>query len=208
MGAGPHVEPSNRERTPEEIRAEVRETRAEMDRTLDDIEYRVSPSRIRERQQRRWNDRFRRVRERVMGTTGSSSGPSTTDRAQQQAQQAADAMRDAPDQALEQTRGNPLAAGVIAFGAGALLGSLIPPSEPEQEAAQALRDRYEDDARAEAQRIGQEAKEDLQSSAQQAAQEVKQTAQDATQQTKADAQQSAEQVKQEGERSKDRVQNA
>jgi gas vesicle protein len=195
----------NRDRTPEEIRAELRQTRGEMDQTLDQLEYKVSPSRIRERQQRRWNDRWQRTREAVMGRVQSDSdGPSTSDRVQQ----AGDSVREAPDQALEQTRGNPLAAGLIAFGAGALLGSLLPPSEPEQEAAQTLRDRYEEDARQQAQRVAQEAKQELQPAAQQAAEDVKQTAQDAAQTTKQDAQQSAEQVRQEGERSRDRVQQS
>lgn len=207
MATGPQVDPGQqRERSPEEIREEVRRTRSSMDDTLGEIEYRVSPTQIRERQQQRWNRRFRRARESVMGKVR-SDGPSTSDQGQGRAQQAADKAREAPDQALEQTRGNPLAAGLIAFGAGALLGSLLPPSEPEQQAAQTLRDRYEDDARREAQRIGQEAKEDLQSSAQQAADEVKDTARDAAQTTKTDARQSAQQVREEGERSKDRVQS-
>ncbi|MFB0840543.1 hypothetical protein ACETK3_21425, partial [Arthrobacter sp. E44] len=45
----------------------------------------------------------------------------------------------APDQVKAKTAGNPLAAGLIAFGAGLLVSSLIPPSQKEREAADQLK---------------------------------------------------------------------
>ena len=188
-----------RERTPEEIRRDVRQTRSDMDETLEAIEDRVSPTRIRERQQQRWSHRLHSVRDRVMGTPGAGS------RGGGRVEAAADMARHAPDEALERTRGNPLAAGVIAFGTGALLGSLLPTTEPEQEAAQKLRDQYEEDVRREARRVAEEAKEDLGDSAKQASEEVKRTARDAADTTKRKAQGSAEELRQEGDRAKERV---
>ena len=60
---------------------------------------------------------------------------SAKDGAQQVATRAAEEIRDAPDLIQQQTQGNPLAAGLIAFGTGLLLATLFPPTEAEQRAA-------------------------------------------------------------------------
>jgi hypothetical protein len=100
----------------------------------------------------------------------------------------------APDQAIAQARGNPLAAGLIAFGGGLLLASLLPSTQPEQQAAQTLRDRFEEPVKQQAQQVAQDAKEALQPAAQQAAESVKQTAQEGVERTRDDATSSAQQV--------------
>ena len=63
-----------------------------------------------------------------------------TDAAGNALHDAGEAIADAPRQVAAKTQGNPLAAGLIAFGAGLLVSSLIPPSEKEREAADAERD--------------------------------------------------------------------
>ncbi|MCT9627592.1 hypothetical protein HWD94_21105, partial [Pseudarthrobacter equi] len=45
----------------------------------------------------------------------------------------------APDRVKAKTQGNPLAAGLIAFGAGMLISSLIPASDKERQAADQLK---------------------------------------------------------------------
>jgi hypothetical protein len=55
----------------------------------------------------------------------------------------ADSAREAPDKMIDGTRGNPLAAGIIAFGVGLLLGSIAPPTAPEQRAVEALGEKIE-----------------------------------------------------------------
>ena len=52
-----------------------------------------------------------------------------------------DTVSDAPAQVQRKARGNPLAAGLIAFGTGYLISSAIPSSEKEQRAASRLQDR-------------------------------------------------------------------
>ena len=52
-----------------------------------------------------------------------------------------DTVSDAPAQVQRKTRGNPLAAGLIAFGIGYLISSAIPSSEKEQEAASRLQEK-------------------------------------------------------------------
>ena len=50
------------------------------------------------------------------------------------------AVTGAPAQLTSQARGNPLAAGLIAFGVGLLAGSLLPTSAAEQQAATKVKD--------------------------------------------------------------------
>jgi ubiquinone biosynthesis protein UbiJ len=59
-------------------------------------------------------------------------------------QQAADAVGSAPDMARERAQGNPIGAGVIAFGAGLVLASLLPSAPAERKAGRQLRDHAED----------------------------------------------------------------
>jgi hypothetical protein len=130
------------------------------------------------------SDGWRSVRERVMGraddpygSTG-DTGSGMADSARDTAGTVVEGARQAPEKLLEQAQGNPIAAGLIAFGAGLLVASLIPPSETEQrvagqvaEKAQPLRD--------ELQRAGQEVADDLKSTAQEGAEQVKQRASEA-----------------------------
>ncbi|WP_433236463.1 DUF3618 domain-containing protein [Streptosporangium sp. CA-135522] len=113
------------------------------------------------------------------------------------AQQAAGAVREAPDQAMRSTQGNPLAAGLIAFGAGLLAAALIPGTETEQQAAQQLREQAGDviepvktAVQESAQRLGQDAK----GAAQEAVQQVRETATEAARATGEHARDQAQQV--------------
>jgi hypothetical protein len=57
---------------------------------------------------------------------------------------AAQAVREAPDQAMRQAQGNPLAAGLVAFGAGLLVASLLPATRVEQDAVRQVGERASD----------------------------------------------------------------
>lgn len=59
------------------------------------------------------------------------------------AQDAGRKLADAPAAVQRKTRGNPLAAGLIAFGAGMLLAGLVPASRKEQEVAEQLKTKAE-----------------------------------------------------------------
>ena len=89
--------------------------------------------------------------------------------------QAGETVQNIPEKVSSGTRGNPLAAGLIAFGAGWLAATLIPSSRMEQDAAQQAKDRAQplvDEAKSAAQEAG----EHLKPQAQEAAQSVKETA--------------------------------
>ncbi len=98
------------------------------------------------------------------------------------ASSAAAAVQDAPQAVRRQTQGNPLAAGVIAFGAGWLISSLLPASRQEQQVAQQATEKAGELGRPVAEAAKQaatEVKDNLQEPAQQAVESVKSTASDA-----------------------------
>jgi hypothetical protein len=119
------------------------------------------------------------------------------------------AVQEAPQAIRRQTQGNPLAAGLIAFGVGWLVSSLMPATEKERQLAQqaetAVREN-KDALLAPAKQVAQELKEELQPAAQQAAQEVKATAQDAAQTVKQEGQSAAQDVQGQAQQSRQTVQ--
>ena len=103
-----------------ELRADIAQTRDELRNDVDAIVDKVSPSHIAHRQTARIKDSVSRVKETVMGRSEDVS-----ERTQQAAHDASDAVHEAPQKVAEQTRGNPLAAGLIAFGAGLLACAVL-----------------------------------------------------------------------------------
>jgi hypothetical protein len=81
----------------------------------------------------------------------------------------------APAQVKDKARGNPLAAGLIAFGAGLLISGLIPSSQREQQAVSTLQDKAEP-LKEKATEAAKDVASNLREPAQEAAQSVKQTA--------------------------------
>jgi gas vesicle protein len=91
---------------------------------------------------------------------------------------AAETVGRAPQELRRGTEGNPLAAGLIAFGAGWLLSSIAPASKPEQQAADWMREHAEP-LTEQAGQLAQELKENLREPAKHAAESVTSTASDA-----------------------------
>jgi gas vesicle protein len=105
--------------------------------------------------------------------------------AQDVAATAAERLQQAPQVLRQQARGNPLAAGLIAFGAGWLISSLLPASRREQEladqATQQAKQVAQETVVPVAQQVAGEVKDNLREPAQQAVESVKSTAQEAGQ---------------------------
>ncbi|MGO4295441.1 DUF3618 domain-containing protein [Glutamicibacter sp. MCAF14] len=170
----------------EQLRADIAQTRSEMQQDVDAIADKVSPSHIAHRQTEKAKDSFRKVKDSVMGT-----GESTNEQLHHYGEQAGEAVREAPHQVAQQTKGNPLAAGIIAFGAGLLASSLIPGTQREAELVQQAKEKAEpliDEAKDAAKQIA----EDLKEPAQQAAQDLKTSAQDSVEAVKSEAASEAE----------------
>ena len=90
-----------------------------------------------------------------------------------------DRIGETPDMMRRQTRGNPLAAGLVALGAGLLAGSLLPQTRTERRAAQRIQPALEE-AVSEASDTGREMVDDLKGSAREATDHVKEEAARAT----------------------------
>ncbi|WP_017589828.1 DUF3618 domain-containing protein [Nocardiopsis ganjiahuensis] len=129
--------------TPDQIKRDIERTRTELTQDTDRLVDRANPKSVIDRRTHRMRLRARGMKDRVMGSMPSpgSSGSSPGSAVRQNADQAAEAVRSAPQQAVQQTQGNPIAAGLIAFGAGLLTASLLSESQSEQRAAQRLQDR-------------------------------------------------------------------
>ena len=172
---------------PEVIRRDIESTRADLSRNVDALTEKVSPSRVVGRKVDRAKDAVGSVKDKVMGSNddpydhGAMGG--ATDKASSVASSISDTATSAPTIARRKTRGNPLAAGMIAFGVGWLASSLIPATEKEQEAASAVKDKaseHSDTLTAPIKEAAGNAKENLRAPAQDAVQSVKGTATEAT----------------------------
>jgi ElaB/YqjD/DUF883 family membrane-anchored ribosome-binding protein len=196
---------------PEAIRRQIEQTQRELSYDVDALNEKVNPSRVMDRRVSAAKGRFSRARERVMGSahetrataqyrtqnaagTVQDKAQGAAESAQDAAQQAAHAVQQAPDTIIRQAQGNPLAAGLVAFGLGWLVSSLIPASQKEQEVAAQVKDRAGDLAQP-LQEQGRQLAENLREPAQQAVQQVKDTASDAASTTADHAQSAAGDVK-------------
>lgn len=194
---------------PDRIRDDIEATRAELTRNVDRLADKTSPGRVARRQ---WGT----LKEKVMGTPRDTAYRATDagrsaagtvqdvasqagDKASAAAQNVADTVRDTPQKVTSAAQGNPLAAGVIAFGVGLLAASLFPTTDVEKRAGQQIKDNAGDLAEHVREPMMQ-IKDDVQGSVQQAASEVKDTARDAaqttTEQAKSSAQDAADQTRQ------------
>lgn len=195
---------------PDVIRSDIEATRARLGTNVDAVADKVTPSNIVHRQTDKVKDAVFGVKEKVMGTaddaTGRVHGGARTDSAGNALSEAGAAIGDAPDQVKAKTQGNPLAAGLIAFGAGLLLSSLIPASEKEREAADALKSAAEP-LTTELTEAAKEIAEGLKEPAREAMENVKATAADAAEHVKTEGQVAAADVKDRAADARENVQN-
>jgi ElaB/YqjD/DUF883 family membrane-anchored ribosome-binding protein len=209
---------------PDEIRADIERTRATLSNDVDDLAESVKPKSVAQRQVDKVKDAAGSLKDRVMGSDDDDYSSSTVgdkasaakdavadrayaarDTVSEKASDAADAVREAPTTLKRKTQGNPLAAGVIAFGLGMLVSSLIPSSEKERQAVSQLQDNLEP-VKQKATEVAQDVGENLRPAAQEAAQSVKSTAQEGVENVKQEGQSAAQDVKDQAQDSKDTVQ--
>ena len=187
----------------EELSNEIEETRRSMTTNVDALQDRVSPSAIVERRKAAARGRVQSVRDRVMGTAQSVRGSatdtvgSTKDSAHGAVGSVKDTAHGTVSGAQDKVEGSPMAAGLVAFGAGLVIASLIPASDKEARAAGQVVDTVKDK--------GQPLVEDVKSAAQDLAQDVAASASDAASTVKDTATQSAERVRDEGKSGVDEV---
>lgn len=198
---------------PDRIRAEIEATREALTNDVDQLADRTSPKRI---AQRRWDvvkDKARDVKETVMGAshdtvsgvsdkvsgageTVSSKVSGAASAVSDTVSSAADTVKETPDTVARKTRGNPVAAGVIAFGVGLLAASLLPETEAERRLGQQAADKAGDlvePLKDKAREMGS----DLGDTVREAAGQVKETAKEAVANTTDQAKQSGRDAVQE-----------
>jgi ElaB/YqjD/DUF883 family membrane-anchored ribosome-binding protein len=190
--------------------ADIEVTRADLTRNIDELSDKVSPQRVVERRKEAAKNSLGSVREKIMGTAGkakesvgtSGSGGGVS------ASGAAASVKDSAQSAVgtlgSTTAGNPLTAGLVAFGAGVLISSLLPSTEKEAQATGHLVDAAKEHGQPlmdEAKSVGQDIAKDLGDSASEAADKVRSKAQDSASTVKDEGQSSVGQVKDQATRS-------
>ncbi|WP_285114736.1 DUF3618 domain-containing protein [Leifsonia sp. fls2-241-R2A-40a] len=186
---------------PDAIRADIEATRRNLSGDVDALADKVTPSKIAERQTRKVKGAFHSLSDRVMGTADDvRSNVSGT------ASDAGDAVADAGRTVVNKAQGNPLAVGLIAFGVGALVASLIPASTKEKELASSAKDAAQPLLQ-EAAEVGKQVANDLKEPAQQAVQSVKETAQEGVSTVKEEATDRASDVADDAKQSGQRLQS-
>jgi len=205
---------------PGDLRQRLDQQREAISDTVEQIENRVSPGRIVARRRYRARRRLTDWKDTIMGNDqpdypnwAASPAAASSQRYGQAMwygedegtrgdggdlpERVAETAATVPEAVRRQAEGNPLAAGVIALGAGWLLGSLLPASRPEQQVARKVQPQLEEAARtvsAEASGLAEEMREparhavdDVKAHGQEAAQHVKEAAQSAAQHTREQA---------------------
>jgi Protein of unknown function (DUF3618) len=212
---------------PDVIRRQIEDTRRELSYDVDALNEKVNPARVVDRRVSAAKGRMTNIKEKVMGsahdTTSRTQGvasnaagsvqgaaSSAADSVSNAASSAAGAVQQAPDQVIRQTQGNPLAAGLIAFGVGWLVSSLLPASEKEKQLAQqaetAVKE-HKDTLLEPAKQAAQEIGDQLKPAAQDAVESVKATAQDAAGTVTEEGKSAAADVQGQAQQSKETVQS-
>lgn len=204
------------------IRTDIERTRAELSHNVDTLTETANPKNVAGRQVDKVKGAAHSVREHLMGSpddpadTGrlGEATDAVADKANElkhRASTASDAVAgnaaEAPRQLRQKTRGNPLAAGLIAFGIGYLISSAIPSTEREQRASQQLQDKVEplkDSLTETAQELG----ERLRDPAQEAVESVKDSAGEAVGNVQQEARSAAEEVKDQAKSSGEAVRDS
>lgn len=172
----------------EQIRRDIERTREDLRYDVDALTDRVSPSRVVGRRVDRMRDAAHSVREKIMGTVqhpadaGGSAVSALADKATSAAGSVGDAAGAAQQRVLSSTQGSPLAAGLIAFGIGMIVSSMLPATEPEQQLAAQVKEKvseHSEELREQAAEVAGEVKEHLREPVQQAVESVTSTVGDA-----------------------------
>ena len=209
---------------PDEIRADIERTRAALSNDVDELAETVRPKNVAQRQVDKVKEAASNVKERVMGsndddysavdTGASSTSPkdavadkayAARDAVSEKASEARGAVSRAPVAVKQSAQGNPLAAGVIAFGLGMLVSSLIPSTERERQAVSQLQENLEP-VKEKASEVARDFGERLKPAAQEAAQSVKMAATEGAETLKQEGVAAAAEVKDQAQAARETMQ--
>lgn len=176
----------------DQLERDIERTRQQLGQDVDALAEKVSPTQAARRGVGRAKSALVSVKETVMGSANDMAsttrertanvGHELSDTAGQVRESAEQAAETARREVRRRTEGNPLAAGLIAFGIGWLVSSLIPATPVEERVGEAVRDAGQDTfgtVKDEVTSAARDVADQLKEPAQQAAESVKQTAADA-----------------------------
>ncbi len=175
---------------PQELRAEIAQTRADLDQDLDVLTEKVSPSKVAKRRVAASKGALAGVKDKVMGSAD-SAGSSAHDTVSS----VGSSVSEAPGAAKTKAAGNPLLAGLIAVGTGWLLSSLLPASDAEARAAGTVKDAVAAPLKKQLSAAAAEVKSEVLPAAQEDAESLKGTAAGAVKKVKGTAANKAGDVK-------------
>lgn len=187
---------------PEQIRREIARTRGDLSHNVNVLGEKVNPASMARRQTDRVRDAAGSVKDSIFG-----SAEQAADAGHRTIESVGDSAAGAPTAVRRRTQGSPVAAGLIAFGAGLLLSSLLPATRVEQEAAEAVKDTAEPVLHELADAAKQTA-ESLKEPAAAAVDEVKTTATEAGQAIREDSSSAVDEVKAQAADSRERVRSS
>jgi hypothetical protein len=178
---------------PDEIREQIEETRTNLSQDVNTLADTVNPAHAARRTATRARSAVTGVKDKVMGAAP-QPGSGITSTVGEKASAAQEELR-------RQASGNPLAVGLIAIGIGWLVGSLLPASPAEEQAAV----RVKEAAVPAVTGAAKEAAASLQDPVQQAADAVKATAADAAATVKDESVSAAHDVRDQAQTARDTV---
>ena len=177
---------------PEQIRADIEATRSDLSRNVDALAQTVRPGNVAARQKDK-------VTAAVFGAKDKASSAvfgakdAVVDTVDQVTSSAGGAISSAPQEARQGAQGNPLAAGLIALGVGWLVGSLLPATRVERQAADTLKEKAAPLVQ-EVSDMAKESAQNLQDPAKEAVAEVKAAGADAVETVKDESSSTASDV--------------
>jgi hypothetical protein len=201
---------------PDQLRREIEHTQRNLGTDVNALTDKVTPGRIVERRIGRARSAVTTMKDKIMGSATSGADAagdkigSVASEAGGQVSSVASSTSDvvgaAPDAVRRGTEGNPLAAGLIAFGAGWLVASMLPPSRTEQKVAAQAKDFAQEQA-SQLGDVADDLKENLREPARKAVESVKSTADDAVSQVSHEASSAAGDVAGQAKDAKQEVQS-
>lgn len=171
---------------PEQIKADIASTRADLSRNVDALAETVRPGNVAARQKDKLTSAVFGAKDQASSAVFGAKD-AVADNAGRVQSASGEALRStggvitsAPQAARQGAQGNPLAAGLIALGVGWLAGSLLPATRSERQAADTLKDKAAPLVQ-EVSDMAKESAQNLQEPAKEAAAEVKAAGVDAVQ---------------------------
>jgi len=184
---------------PEQIKAEIAATRADLSRNVDALAETVRPGNVAARQKDKLTSAVFGAKDKASSAVFGAKDAVAGSASQVQSgsgdalQSTGELITSAPRAARQGAQGNPLAAGLIALGVGWLAGSLLPATRVERQAADTLKEKAAPLVQ-EVSDMAKETAQNLQEPAKEAVAEVKAAGVDAVQVVKEDGSSTASDV--------------